>query len=145
MFRKRLTPPPLEPRTRKQERRARAREPVTLSEAERAQWWRERGRAELCQILCWRWDPIHVADDFPDSRSEYDLEADRLGGGLGSPPSIEDLVDQLSHFATDDIGVSADREHDLPAAAFGKPPRWAEGSHRGSCLPRAPTSASSSP
>jgi hypothetical protein len=37
-----------------------------------ARWWRETGEHELRQLLLWRWDPIGVADYFPNTADEYD-------------------------------------------------------------------------
>jgi hypothetical protein len=43
-----------------------------LTTEEFARWWRETGEHELRQLLLWRWDPIGVADYFPNSADEYD-------------------------------------------------------------------------
>lgn len=43
-----------------------------LTTEEHARWWRETGEHELRQVLLWRWDPIGVADYFPNTADEYD-------------------------------------------------------------------------
>ena len=43
-----------------------------LTADEFARWWRETGEHELRQLLLWRWDPIGVADYFPNTADEYD-------------------------------------------------------------------------
>jgi hypothetical protein len=43
-----------------------------LTTEEFARWWRETGEHELRQLLLWRWDPIGVADHFPNTADEYD-------------------------------------------------------------------------
>ncbi len=47
-------------------------EPEDLTTEEFSRWWRETGEHELRQILLWRWDPIAVADYFPNTADEYD-------------------------------------------------------------------------
>src|SRR3954449_8617942 len=37
-----------------------------------ALWWKQTGEHELRQVLLWRWDPIGVADYFPNTADEYD-------------------------------------------------------------------------
>jgi hypothetical protein len=55
-----------------------------------ARWWRETGENELRQLLFWRWDPVGVADYFPNTADEYDLYAPQLvqvlreGGDAGA-------------------------------------------------------------
>ena len=61
-----------------------------LTTEEFARWWREAGEHELRQLLLWRWDPIGVADYFPNTADEYDgyaaqvVQALRKGGGGGA-------------------------------------------------------------
>lgn len=43
-----------------------------------ARWWRETGEHELRQVLLWRWDPVGVADYFPNTADEYDGYAAQL-------------------------------------------------------------------
>jgi hypothetical protein len=49
-----------------------------LTTEEFARWWRETGEHELWQLLLWRWDPIGVADYFPNTADEYDGYAPQL-------------------------------------------------------------------
>jgi hypothetical protein len=49
-----------------------------LTTEEFARWWRETGEHELRQLLLWRWDPIGVADYFPNTADEYDGYAPQL-------------------------------------------------------------------
>lgn len=41
-----------------------------LTTDEFARWWHETGEHELRQLLLWRWDPIGVADYFPNTVGE---------------------------------------------------------------------------
>jgi hypothetical protein len=45
---------------------------------ERQEWWTATGRDELRQLLYWRWDPIGVNHEFPDTHREYDHYADSM-------------------------------------------------------------------
>jgi hypothetical protein len=47
-------------------------DPEDLTPEQFARWWNETGERELRQILFWRWDPIGIADDFPNTADEYD-------------------------------------------------------------------------
>jgi hypothetical protein len=61
-----------------------------LTTEEFARWWRETGEHELRQLLLWRWDPIGVADYFPNTANEYDgyapqvVQVLRKGGDAGA-------------------------------------------------------------
>jgi hypothetical protein len=87
-----------------------------LTTEEFARWWHETGEHELRQLLLWRWDPIGVADYFPNTADEYDgyapqlvqalrkgadgeavaahlreVERESMGGPFTSPTRLEDL------------------------------------------------------
>jgi hypothetical protein len=87
-----------------------------LTTEELARWWRETGEHELRQILLWRWDPLGLADRFPNTADEYDdyapglVQVLRDGGGrdevaaylrgieegpIGFPPSSPEGLREL--------------------------------------------------
>jgi hypothetical protein len=94
-------------------------EPEELAAEQFARWWNETGERELCQILFWRWDPIGVANEFPNTADEYDDYAPgvvallRLGAG-------EDLVAQhLDFLEREQMGLpEQDARHRAEAAGL---------------------------
>lgn len=68
----------------------------TLSEAEWGEWWRDRGAEELRTLLFWRWDPIGVANFFPDRRHAYDDEAAPIVRKLKAGASAREIEAYLA-------------------------------------------------
>ena len=73
-------------------------------------WWEQTGRAELRQLLHWRWDPIGVEDFFPESVDEYDHYLDglmqRLWSDADAPTRRLDAELYLRKVAEDDMGLT---------------------------------------
>ena len=44
----------------------------------RQQWWEDVGQDQLRQLLYWRWDPIGINSEFPNTSGEYDRYADGM-------------------------------------------------------------------
>jgi hypothetical protein len=66
-----------------------------LSNEAYANWSREKGLAELNQILYWCWDPIDVNDAFPSSAGEYDDYALALLARLRKGAEVSDVAAYL--------------------------------------------------
>ena len=60
-----------------------------------ARWWRETGEHELRQLLLWRWDPIGVADHFPNTADEYDDYASDVVQVLRDGGEADDVAEHL--------------------------------------------------
>jgi hypothetical protein len=72
-----------------------------------AGWWRETGEHELRQVLLWRWDPLGVADHFPNTADEYDGYAPQVVQALRKGASETELMRLLGDFERDSMGLSA--------------------------------------
>src|SRR3954447_432006 len=78
-----------------------------LTAEEFAAWWRETGEHELRQVLLWRWDPLGVADHFPNTADEYDGYAPQVVQALRKGASETELMQLLAGFERDSMGLSA--------------------------------------
>ena len=58
-------------------------------------WWRERGAAELRDLLYEEWDPIGVKDLAEDSADEYEAYAGQLARRLRAGASEEEVASLL--------------------------------------------------
>jgi hypothetical protein len=67
-----------------------------LTTEEFARWWRETGEHELRQLLLWRWDPIGVADYFPNTADEYDGYAPQVVQVLRKGGEADAIAARLS-------------------------------------------------
>jgi hypothetical protein len=45
---------------------------------ERQRWWESVGQDQLRQLLYWRWDPIGINSEFPNTNDEYDHYAEAM-------------------------------------------------------------------
>jgi hypothetical protein len=79
----------------------------SLTVEEFAVWWRETGERELRQVLFWRWDPLGVADNFPETADEYDGYAPQVVQALRRGAEVEELMELLVGFERDSMGLSA--------------------------------------
>jgi hypothetical protein len=64
-------------------------------------WWRERGAAELRDLLYREWDPIGVKDLAHDSADEYEAYAGQLMRRLRAGASDEEVAALLEGFRLD--------------------------------------------
>ena len=83
-----------------------------LTTAEFARWWRETGERELRQLLLWRWDPIGVADYFPNTADEYDGYAPQLVQVLrkgGDAAAVSAHLGEVEHQSMDGPFTSPER------------------------------------
>lgn len=71
-----------------------------------AAWWKATGEAELRQILFWRWDPLGVADLFPNTADEYDGYAPQVVQALRRGASETELIALLTGFERDAMGIT---------------------------------------
>ena len=67
---------------------------MDLREHER--WWRERGGAELRELLYEEWDPIGVKQIADESADEYDAYAGQVVRRLRAGATAEDIADLLA-------------------------------------------------
>ena len=81
-----------------------------LTEEQYAQWWNERGFAELRQVLFWRWDPLAVEDAFPITEDEYDSYVGVLLSRLRKGATAHDVADYLRSVEDEAMGLSFDDE-----------------------------------
>jgi hypothetical protein len=73
--------------------------------------------AELSQILYWRWDPIGVSGDFPQTRGEYDgYLGDVVQVLESSPEEIAAVLESIERHSMGGPLTSA--EHRLDVAAM---------------------------
>ena len=92
-----------------------------------AEWWRRTGEQELRQILFWRWDPLGVADCFPDTADEYDGYAPQLVKLLRADATEAEIAAHLAEVEHETMGLSWPRPEALAdLAAFLK--GWYESS-----------------
>jgi hypothetical protein len=82
-----------------------------------AEWWRQTGHHELKQILFWRWDPIGVADDFPETADEYDSYAPQLVELLHADATEAEIAAHLAEIEHETIGLSRRRPNALAELA----------------------------
>jgi hypothetical protein len=68
---------------------------------EHDRWWRERGQAELRELLYEHWDPIGVKALADDSGDEYEAYAGQLVRRLRAGSSPEELAAMLESFRRD--------------------------------------------
>ena len=83
-----------------------------LTADEFSRWWHETGEHELRQLLLWRWDPIGVADYFPNTADEYDDYAPQLAQVLRNGSDADAVATHLhdvEHEAMDGPLTSPDR------------------------------------
>jgi hypothetical protein len=80
-------------------------DPSELTTEQFARWWNETGEHELRQILYWRWDPIGVSDNFPNTADEYDGYAPQVVQALRKGGSPEEFARALSGFEHDAMGL----------------------------------------
>jgi hypothetical protein len=71
-----------------------------------ADWWRESGEVELCQLLYWVWDPIGVNEDFPAAEDEYGCYALEIATALASDMPVSTLAGWLATIERDRMGLS---------------------------------------
>ena len=69
-----------------------------MDQAEYERWWRERGSAELRDILYREWDPIGLKDLAEGSEDEYDAYVGQLGRRLRAGATEEEIAALLEHF-----------------------------------------------
>lgn len=67
-----------------------------LTSEQFAAWWKQTGEHELRQLLLWRWDPIGVAELFPNTADEYDGYAPQIVQILRRGGPAEELADHLA-------------------------------------------------
>jgi hypothetical protein len=72
-----------------------------MDQAEYERWWRERGSAELRELLYREWDPIGLKEIAVGSEDEYDAYVGQLGRRLRAGASEEELAALLEHFRLD--------------------------------------------
>jgi hypothetical protein len=70
-----------------------------------ADWWRETGERELCQLLYWVWDPIDLNQEFPDAADEYDGYAIEIATALASGMPVPTLAESLATIERDRMGL----------------------------------------
>jgi hypothetical protein len=68
---------------------------------EHERWWRERGAAELRDLLFREWDPIGVKDLAEDSADEYEDYAGQIVRRLRAGADEEELAALLESFRID--------------------------------------------
>ena len=68
---------------------------------EHERWWRERGAAELRDLLYREWDPIGVKDLADDSADEYEAYAGQIGRRLRAGADEAELAELLQGFRVD--------------------------------------------
>ena len=78
-----------------------------LSDEQYARWWAETGEHELRQLLLWRWDPIGVAQEFPNAADEYDDYAPALAELLRGGASEAEIAEHLEAVERDSMGLAA--------------------------------------
>jgi hypothetical protein len=76
-----------------------------LSDEQYARWWQETGEHELRQVLLWRWDPIGVADSFPNAADEYDGYAPAVAELLRHGATEAEIAEHLEAIERDAIGL----------------------------------------
>ncbi|MBB4663429.1 hypothetical protein [Conexibacter arvalis] len=69
------------------------------------EWWRGTGYDELRELLLWRWDPIGVAEWFPDAANEYHDFGRPIVRLLASRARADRLAEHLHEVARDHIGT----------------------------------------
>src|SRR3954469_17567813 len=79
----------------------------TLTAEQFAAWWRATGEHELRQVLLWRWDPLGVAEHFPNTADEYDGYAPQVVQALRKGASETELAEMLAGFEREAMGLSA--------------------------------------
>jgi hypothetical protein len=72
-----------------------------MDQAEHERWWRERGSAELRELLYRDWDPIGLKDIAEGSDDEYDAYVGQLGRRLRAGASEDDVAALLQSFRLD--------------------------------------------
>jgi hypothetical protein len=58
-------------------------------------------------VLLWRWDPLGVADLFPNTADEYDGYAPQVVQALRNGASETELMQLLARFERDSMGLRA--------------------------------------
>jgi hypothetical protein len=86
-----------------------------MERAEWLRWWRERGEAELRDLLYDEWNPIGFPGLIP--RDEYDIYLGPLVQRLQEGASAEEVADHLSGLRAR-IVATDNREADLRVAAM---------------------------
>jgi hypothetical protein len=79
---------------------------VSLSDEELTRWWEETGEHELRQVLLWRWDPIGVADSFPNTADEYDGYAPAVADLLRRGATDTEVAEHLETVERDSLGLA---------------------------------------
>ena len=69
-----------------------------MDQAEHERWWRERGAAELRDLLYEEWDPIGLKELAVESSDEYEAYAGQLMRRLRAGADDEQVAEQLAAF-----------------------------------------------
>jgi hypothetical protein len=69
-----------------------------MDQSEYERWWRERGSAELRDLLYRDWDPIGLKEIAEGSNDEYDAYVGQLGRRLRAGASEHDVATLLQSF-----------------------------------------------
>ena len=77
----------------------------TVDSREFADWWRQTGERELCQLLYWVWDPIDLSAEFPDAADQYDRYALEIATALASGMPAPTLAALLATIERDRMGL----------------------------------------
>ena len=68
-------------------------------------WWRERGAAELRELLYAEWDPIGVKELAEASPAEYESYTGQIGRRLRAGATAEDLAALLHRLEVEEMGL----------------------------------------
>jgi hypothetical protein len=82
-------------------------EPEDITAEQFARWWKETGERELRQVLFWRWDPIGVADYFPNTVGEYDDYPPGIAALLRLGVNAEGVGEHLEFLEREPMGLAA--------------------------------------
>ncbi len=85
-----------------------------MDQAAHERWWRDRGSAELRELLYEEWDPIGLKDLAENSSDEYEAYAGQLVRRLRAGADDEEVAEQLAAFRVE-MGLEAG-EPDLETA-----------------------------
>ena len=77
-----------------------------MDQGEYERWWRDRGSAELRELLYREWDPIGLKEMADGSDDEYDAYVGQLGRRLRAGASEGDVATLLQSFRLE-MGLDA--------------------------------------
>jgi hypothetical protein len=88
-----------------------------LSPGQTERWADEAGFGELRQVLLWRWDPIGLAESFPNAAGQYDRYARELLALLREQREVDGIAGYLRETEERRMGLRISSDDELRAAA----------------------------